>query len=248
MEELKSKLVEKENILNELERKLEDKHQETEDLKKQNDGLKQRILELEKSREIKMSSENNVSVEEEKDKPTQDNNESHRKKPKVIIAGDSILKDIKGWMMVRNKIVKVHAFPGADTTDMESYLVPLINKKPDHLILHVGTTNLDLAVNNAKDVADRITNLAAVVSQKGIECSVSEIITRDDELWGKVKDVNRILHECLPEHIKLISNDNIVIVGHLNRSGLHLNGRGTGALAYNLIQFMKSPDFSLASI
>ena len=54
VEELKSKLVEKEKKLNELERKLEDKHQETKDLKKQNDDLKQRILELEKSREIKV--------------------------------------------------------------------------------------------------------------------------------------------------------------------------------------------------
>ena len=245
VEELKSKLEEKENKLNELERKLEDKHQETEDLKKQNDGLKQRILELEKSRETKVSSENNASGEEQNGKPTQDNNGSHRKKPKVIIAGDSMLKDAKGWMMARNKIVKVHAFSRADTTDMESYLVPLINKKPDHLILHVGTNNL--AVNNAKDVADKIINLAAVVRQKGIKCSVSEIITRNDKLWGKVKDVNRILHESLPEHIKLISHDNIK-VGHLNRSGLHLNARGTGTLAYNLIQFMKSPDFSLASI
>ena len=125
----------------------------------------------------------------------------------------------------------------------------MINKKPDHLILHVGTNNL--AVNNAKDVSDKITNLAAVVSQKGIKCSVSEIISRADELWGKVKDVNRILSESLPEHIKLISNDNIKVGGlHLNArgTGLHLNARGTGALAYNLIQFMKSPDFSLASI
>ena len=128
---------------------------------------------------------------------------------------------------------------------MESYLVPLISKKPDHLILHVGANNL--AVNNAKDVADKITNLTAVVSQKGIKCSVSEIIARDDELCGKVKDGNRILCEFLPEHIKLIFNNNIK-VGHLNRSGLHLNARGTGTLAYNLIQFMKSSDFSLASI
>ena len=156
-----------------------------------------------------------------------------------------MLKDVKGWMIARSKIVKVHVFPGADTTDMESYLVPLINKEPDHMILHVGTNNL--AVNNAKDVADKITNLAAVVRQKGITCSVSEIITRNDELWRKVKDVHRILRESLPEHIKLISNDNIK-VGHLNRSGLHLNARGTGVLAYNLIQFMKSPDFSLAPI
>ena len=44
--------------------------------------------------------------------------------------------------MSRNKSVKVHSFSGATTEDMESYLIPLINKKPDHVLLHVGTNNL----------------------------------------------------------------------------------------------------------
>ena len=30
---------------------------------------------------------------------------------------------------------------------------------------------------------------------------------------------------------------------HLNGNGLHLNGRGTGALAHNFIQFIKKLDF-----
>ena len=60
-------------------------------------------------------------------------------KPKVIIVGDSIVKDMRGRMMSRNKLVKVNSFSGANTNDIESFLVHLLNKKPDHLILHAGT-------------------------------------------------------------------------------------------------------------
>ena len=44
--------------------------------------------------------------------------------------------------MSKNKSVKVHSFSGATTEDMESHLIPLVNKKPDHILLHVGTNNL----------------------------------------------------------------------------------------------------------
>ena len=33
------------------------------------------------------------------------------RKPKIIVAGDSILKNLDGWMMARSK--SVHSFPGA---------------------------------------------------------------------------------------------------------------------------------------
>ena len=52
------------------------------------------------------------------------------------------VRDLKGWLMSRNNFVKVHSFSGATTEYMESYLIPLINKKPDHILLHVGTKNL----------------------------------------------------------------------------------------------------------
>ena len=43
----------------------------------------------------------------------------------IIIAGDSLLKNINGWLMSRSKRVKVHSFPGATVCDMEDYLKPL---------------------------------------------------------------------------------------------------------------------------
>ena len=40
------------------------------------------------------------------------------RKPKIIVAGDSILENLHGWMMARSKSVKIHSFPGATTEDM----------------------------------------------------------------------------------------------------------------------------------
>ena len=63
-------------------------------------------------------------------------------KPTTVIAGDSIVKDVKGWLMSRDKRVKVYSFSGANIEDMEDFLTPIIRRKPDEIILHVGTNNL----------------------------------------------------------------------------------------------------------
>ena len=52
-----------------------------------------------------------------------------------MIAGDSIVKGQKGWLMSREQMVKVHSFSGAKTDDMDFFLKPLLNREPDHLIL-----------------------------------------------------------------------------------------------------------------
>ena len=57
----------------------------------------------------------------------------------------------------------------------------------------------------------------------------------------KGQAVNKILSESLSESIAFIDNSNIEL-GHLNRSGLHLNRRGNGAFAYNLINPIKTLD------
>ena len=50
--------------------------------------------------------------------------------------------------------------------------------------------------------------------------------------------MNTLLGNILPEHVKCISNSNIN-ENHLNRSQLHLNKRGTGAFAHDIIQFIR---------
>ena len=182
-----------------------------------------------------------------------DSNEDARKakttkqlrKPKIIAVGDSILKNLHGWMMARSKSVKIYSFPGATTEDMVSYLMPLINKKPDHILLHIGTNNL--ATDSPQEIAENILGLTQMITDKGIGCSVSEIIRRDDSLSLVGQEVNCILTNMLPAQIKLVCNDSIG-THHINGSGLHLSGRDTGALAHNFIQFLKKLDFKQAYV
>ena len=63
-------------------------------------------------------------------------------KPTIVIAGDSIVKDVTGWLMSRDKRVKVNSFSGANIQDIEDFLTQIIRRKPDEIILHVGTNNL----------------------------------------------------------------------------------------------------------
>ena len=98
-----------------------------------------------------------------------------------------------------------------------------------------------------KLIAENIVALTKLITDRGIECSVSEILKRNDYLSLFGEEVNRILRNILPDNVKLICNDSIGH-NHLNGSGVHLNRRGTGALAYNFIQFIKQLDFKNNSV
>ena len=60
--------------------------------------------------------------------------------------------------MSRQKSVKVYSFSAADTEDMERFLQPLINKKPDQIILHIGTNDVSNGVS-VKQATDQIVAL-----------------------------------------------------------------------------------------
>ena len=77
-----------------------------------------------------------------------------KRKEVVVIAGDSIVKGQKGWLMSRTKNVRCQAFSGATCSDMEHYINPIIAKKPNHVILHCGTN--DLMDSNPEDIAEKI--------------------------------------------------------------------------------------------
>ena len=87
-------------------------------------------------------------------------------KSTIAIAGDCIIKGIKGWLMSRNKRVKISSFLGANTEDMKDFLTPLLRKKPDELIIHIGTNNLQEESPNK--IASDIIRLAERVRDSGL--------------------------------------------------------------------------------
>ena len=72
---------------------------------------------------------------------------SHKAKTKswprgtCLVTGDSMLSYIDETRISRKPNVKVRSFPGAKTGDMFHYVVPLLEKDPDYVILHVDTNN-----------------------------------------------------------------------------------------------------------
>ena len=181
-------------------------------------------------------------VEDPQPKPTRNQKSpemKRREKEVVIIAGDSIVKGQKGWLMSRTKNVKCHAFSGATCSDMEHFINPIIARKPDHIFLHYGTN--DLMDSTPEDIAQSIIKVAKKVTMNKINCYVSSLILRTDNehLNDKLNLVNKRLKALLvKEKINLITHNNITDL-HLNRGGLHLNKRGDAALAYNFIETSK---------
>ena len=112
------------------------------------------------------------------------------------------------------------------TRDMFDYIKPTINRKPDQLIVHVGTNSLRDSPNPTTcageiiDLADSIKNALPTT-----ELVLSTLITRLDDvkLARQVGEVNKILSQhCDKKHWTVLEHSNIT-ERHLNRSGLHLN-------------------------
>ena len=160
---------------------------------------------------------------------------------KVCIVGDSMLKQIKRQNInrnVRDTNVHVKTFPGATVEDMQSYIKPTVNTKPDEVIVHCGTN--DLRNEEAEQIARKIIRIAKDVQLNGIKATVSALITRADspDLEDKRMAVNRVLREMLRETgIGLINHDNI-IERHLNRWGLHLNPYGADMITKNYKRYL----------
>ena len=57
-----------------------------------------------------------------KSKDADRNEESNKRKPTIIVAGDTMIKNIKGWLIFCKKQVKVCSFPVATTEKNELLL------------------------------------------------------------------------------------------------------------------------------
>ena len=130
-----------------------------------------------------------------------------------------------------NKVV-VKSFPGATIEDMEDFVKPLLRKKPDNVVLHIGTNDLN-TVQEPRLAAEGIVNLALQIEGDAPETNlaISGLIARADDKDGKVLSVNKILKKfCRQNHWNFIEHNNINQT-HLNRGGLHLSKSGSALLA-----------------
>ena len=134
-----------------------------------------------------------------------------------------------------NEKVFIKSFPGANVVDMQDYVRPTMRKCPDLIVLHAGTNELRTE-KCAKSISSDLMRLALKMKSDNNDVMVSGIIHRGDYLNSKAKEVNVCLKdECDKYNLYFIDHTNITSQ-HLSSDNLHLNFKGTLALAQNFVQ------------
>lgn len=90
----------------------------------------------------------------------------------------------------------VKSFPGATVGDMADCIRPSIRRKPDEIIVHVGTKNI--RSEEPRVVAEKIVKLCSQIQDESpmTEVTISSVIVRsDDSLNSKIKDMNKIVNQ-----------------------------------------------------
>ena len=106
----------------------------------------------------------------------------------MLIVGDSMLKNINEWTLSRRYTTKFRCFRGSTVDDLHDYIKPLLRKRPDKIILVIGTN--DIENRSVADVLKGIKSLLDMILEKLPDCHivVSEIIKRA----GKCKAVQMV--------------------------------------------------------
>ena len=103
---------------------------------------------------------------------------------------------------------------------MSDYVKPILRRKPDNIILHVGTN--DTTKRKATEIMNDIDGLCQEIKER------LKLIKREDNEKAKqtVNEVNKLLENyCTATNLSLITHNNITSTS-LNRSHLHMNRYG----------------------
>ena len=121
---------------------------------------------------------------------------------------------------------------------MYHYLMPLLEKQPDDVKLHIGTNGTSSC--NSSEIVNNKSKPKSFMSQKLPNANIilSKPIMRSGTTAGKVtiEEVNKQLNDF---DIDLI--DNVLSKAHLNGRGLYLNTKV-------MLQFAKKSDRSYSEI
>ena len=116
---------------------------------------------------------------------------------------------------------------------MNHCLVPIIEKRPDYLILHVETN--DATTNTYRKIIDNLLMLKYNILKQLPNCRVivSKPTVRIDHRKANLtlRNVNKHLETL---NLECIVNGNIS-AQHLGLKGLYLNSKGKGKLALNFL-------------
>ena len=127
----------------------------------------------------------------------------------IVIAGDSIVKRVfEDRLRTKNHVVKVRNFPGANVDDIRHNLIPIIRKKPSHLIIHAGKN--DAKRFTLREILDKSLNFKKIVSEQVPDCKVIILpptVKSDDGKQGLT--VSQLTNHLRQLKTDIVDNTNI---------------------------------------
>ena len=96
-----------------------------------------------------------------------------------------MIKHVDGREVSRDDSVKITFHPGATTDDIIDYVRPTTRKKPDMIITHTGTTDIQNKVNMLQKVNKVITTIKEIDVNNEVQIVLSGVIHRDDQDFGE---------------------------------------------------------------
>ena len=134
-----------------------------------------------------------------------------------------MIKHVNGREVSSDNSVKIRCHPGATTDDFIEYIRPTTCKKPDMIIIHTGTNDIQNKVNTLQKVRN-VTTTIKEIDVNEIQIAFSSVIhCNDQDFVEEIKEINRKLDNfCKGKGIKFINNTNID-GSCLNRNKLRLN-------------------------
>ena len=152
--------------------------------------------------------------------------------------GDSIFSQICVDKLCKKDNIKARCFPGAKFDDFYHYAIPLTNKKPDCIVLHMGTNNVPYCM--PEKTVNPILGLKNSILQKLPTCEIiiSTTMLRTDNTTANKRN-NLFVNYSKKLNIILILNNNIE-EKHLNYWGLHLHTSGVIKVSENLVKSTQS--------
>lgn len=210
-------------------------------MKRSSKKIKKKNKSQNNTQQTKVPTENRYEILQDL---TQENNpQSVDPDTTTVVIGDSMVKRVQEWKIGRKvgHRVVVKAFPGASTADMKHYLKPRLSKKPQRIVLHVGTNDLHGKLKSSPNqIAESIIDLARMIeSESDTDVIISEIVTRSDKTpEAHITAVNKLLNKHCNQNGWGLITHNRITKAHLNEGGLHLNDQGVSILSSNLVKFL----------
>ena len=129
------------------------------------------------------------------------------------------------------------SFSGANTKQLDHYILPpLVDDKPDALIIHVGTNDI-LTSANHEEIARNVIKIGLYCKNYGVNDVVisSVLVKKNPNLNALIRRVNDLLRDlCSMNGFGYICNDAIT-TEYLWKDGIHLQDLGTNILSSDLI-------------